>query len=258
MREGLTALLAGAGAELHRHKYGVAGDHLLFRHDSEFLGAKQTFKIEISSLERFAVLGVVERPLTVPTTDPGSYEPAQVRTAELIELIATKIRAFHQRRKGRDLYDLWLARSRVSDAAVLRKLVLFYFACRDVPFDRRAFFVTLDDKLSDRRFSADVDAFLPSTSPFGWLAAAGEVRAWLEEVLAPDEEDERFVLGVRYLNGSATGPNAAAAAAALDHPLVFLLGDRVTLSQPASDFTAEDLRRLMARARPVRDRNEGI
>ena len=34
---------------------------------------------------------------------------AQVRTFQLAELIATKLRALYQRSKGRDLFDVWLA-----------------------------------------------------------------------------------------------------------------------------------------------------
>lgn len=34
---------------------------------------------------------------------------ARIQTFQLQELVATKIRALYQRRKGRDVYDLWLA-----------------------------------------------------------------------------------------------------------------------------------------------------
>lgn len=51
-----------------------------------------------------------------PTCDPTSRHPgdwfsgqAEVRTFASPELIATKIRALYQRKKGRDLFDMWLA-----------------------------------------------------------------------------------------------------------------------------------------------------
>lgn len=36
------------------------------------------------------------------------FGEAQVRTYQLDELMGSKLRALHQRRKGRDLFDLWL------------------------------------------------------------------------------------------------------------------------------------------------------
>lgn len=39
----------------------------------------------------------------------GGPVRADVLTFEPVELIATKLRALYQRRKGRDLFDLWLA-----------------------------------------------------------------------------------------------------------------------------------------------------
>ena len=64
-------------------------------------------KIEVNTHERSPALPVVEQPHHVDSSWwTGS---AQVRTFQVAELVATKIRALFQRSKGRDLFDLWLA-----------------------------------------------------------------------------------------------------------------------------------------------------
>ena len=67
-------------------------------------------KIEINTREHFNVLGLVRWPFEVPSRwFSGSCELA---TYKLNELIGTKLRALYQRRKGRDLFDLWYAVTR--------------------------------------------------------------------------------------------------------------------------------------------------
>jgi len=64
-------------------------------------------KIEINTFERIPVM-----PLTTikHIIDVDFYSSsAHVKTFQVDELIATKIRALYQRSKGRDLFDIWLA-----------------------------------------------------------------------------------------------------------------------------------------------------
>ena len=64
-------------------------------------------KIEINSREHFSELGYTKNPLEV-SSRWWSGE-AHVTSFELDELLATKLRALFQRKKGRDLFDLWHA-----------------------------------------------------------------------------------------------------------------------------------------------------
>ena len=67
-------------------------------------------KIEINITEHFQVL-----PLRVERFDvPSEWfkGTADIITYEIDELIATKLRALYQRRKGRDLFDLWYSEFR--------------------------------------------------------------------------------------------------------------------------------------------------
>jgi predicted nucleotidyltransferase component of viral defense system len=82
------------------------GEHprVTFRFETE-TGAIRKVKIEIKSHEDFG--HVVPRLYAVPDLPVGNS--AVVPTYELDELLATKLRALYQRRKGRDLFDLWWA-----------------------------------------------------------------------------------------------------------------------------------------------------
>jgi predicted nucleotidyltransferase component of viral defense system len=77
---------------------------LLFRFESES-GLKRKLKIEINTHEHFT--GIVEKEFRVEhRVAAGSV---RIPTHSINELLATKLRAFCQRDKGRDLFDLWWA-----------------------------------------------------------------------------------------------------------------------------------------------------
>jgi predicted nucleotidyltransferase component of viral defense system len=64
--------------------------------------ARQRLKLEISFIERFPIQGQAERMLVTPFD-----EPLVINTYHLEELTSTKLRALYDRRKGRDIYDLY-------------------------------------------------------------------------------------------------------------------------------------------------------
>ena len=63
-------------------------------------------KIEINTKEHFHVLKLKE--IDCSMNSEWFTGTAKILTYKLEELIATKLRALYQRRKGRDLFDLWL------------------------------------------------------------------------------------------------------------------------------------------------------
>ncbi len=65
-------------------------------------------KIEINSREHFSVFDLEQQAFAIESRwFSGS---ASVKTYQLDELLGTKLRALYQRKKGRDLFDLWAAR----------------------------------------------------------------------------------------------------------------------------------------------------
>ncbi len=84
---------------------------LIYRFESEVPPIRPLrLKIEINTREHFAVLAYQPAPLVV--ANPWFTGEADVTTYPLDELMGTKLRALYQRRKGRDLFDLWLCLSR--------------------------------------------------------------------------------------------------------------------------------------------------
>ena len=84
---------------------------LVYRFESEIPPLRPLrLKIEINTREHFSVLGFARRQVVVD--NPWCTAAVQVRTFEIDELLGTKLRALYQRRKGRDLFDLWLGISR--------------------------------------------------------------------------------------------------------------------------------------------------
>ena len=67
-------------------------------------------KIEINTTEHYHVFDYAELPFKV-SSEWFSGE-AQIKTYQLDELMGSKLRALYQRRKGRDLFDLWFLLSK--------------------------------------------------------------------------------------------------------------------------------------------------
>jgi predicted nucleotidyltransferase component of viral defense system len=64
-------------------------------------------KIEVNTREHYSVYGLQDIPVKLDSEwDNGE---TLVPTYSLDELLATKLRALYQRKKGRDLFDLWYA-----------------------------------------------------------------------------------------------------------------------------------------------------
>ena len=116
-------------------------------------------KIEINSREHFSVLGFAKRPFAVDSRwFSGS---TSILTYPLDELVGTKMRALYQRKKGRDLFDLWLAQDRATvDADRVVKCFRRYMDHSMLKVSRAEFERNLDEKLSDGRFHEDIAPLL--------------------------------------------------------------------------------------------------
>lgn len=84
-------------------------------------------------------------------------------TYEMDELMATKLRALYQRRKGRDLFDLWY----VTDRNLINLNRVFdifskYCTYNDVKVTGAEFLKNLELKKDHRDFHMDMSVLLPS------------------------------------------------------------------------------------------------
>ena len=116
-------------------------------------------KIEINSREHFSIFGLEKIPFSVDSSwFRGSSE---IVTYTLDEILATKLRALYQRRKGRDLFDL--ARALESAKVDPSRVITAFMAYMERNGDRvtRALFErNLASKLHDPRFRADLAPLL--------------------------------------------------------------------------------------------------
>ncbi|MEZ5218538.1 MAG: nucleotidyl transferase AbiEii/AbiGii toxin family protein [Ilumatobacteraceae bacterium] len=133
------------------------GQHPKARFRSTFAtGDAMTIKIEINTFERSPARPIVRRGYGVDS--PWFTGHAEVPTFDLAELIATKIRALFQRKKGRDLFDLWLA---VRQAGVAPEDIAACFEpYRPDGWSAGCALDNLHAKLDDAQFVRDLGALI--------------------------------------------------------------------------------------------------
>lgn len=152
-------------------KQGTGMVTLLFRFESEIHPVVPLrLKIEINTREHLTHLGFVERQFKIE--NPWYTGNTPLRTYHLEELLGTKLRALYQRKKGRDLYDLWLA---LEDGALDPNQIIQCFR-RYMEFGNSAFSQTLlernlREKLHDPTFTADVLPLLTTEARERYLSA---------------------------------------------------------------------------------------
>jgi predicted nucleotidyltransferase component of viral defense system len=117
-------------------------------------------KIEINCREHFTVLGYKEIEYKIENSwANGSYN---LIAFEAEELLGTKLRALYQRKKGRDLFDLYHALTKLDlDTDKLIEVYKEYMAFSvDKPPTQKQFLRNMEEKLEDPDFSGDIYALL--------------------------------------------------------------------------------------------------
>lgn len=172
-------------------KHGMAT--YVCRADAED-GGTIRIKVETNVEEITPHLDRVKLPYAA--TSPWFDGAAEVTTFALDELMATKLRALYQRRKGRDLFDLWHTLIAL-DADDARIVAGFHHYMRDDAFTFPQLAQNLKAKLVDPDFTGDLLGLITDV-PEGYALDA-----------AADLVMER--LGARLRNAPATAQIAAGA-----------------------------------------------
>ncbi|MFA6033478.1 MAG: nucleotidyl transferase AbiEii/AbiGii toxin family protein [Myxococcota bacterium] len=146
--------------------------NLVYRFSSEDQPPKPLrLKIEINSREHFSVLGLTQRQFEVSSRWWSGK--TEVTTFGLDELLATKLRALYQRKKGRDLFDLWTASRRLNvNLEQLVNCFLRYLENDGLRVSRAEFESNIHDKFSDPVFLRDIGPLLASGTEWDQAAAA--------------------------------------------------------------------------------------
>ena len=111
-------------------------------------------KIEINTREHFSVLGLQKREFSVDSRWFSGN--CKVPTFGIEELLATKLRALYQRRKGRDLFDLWLGFTKTDTSAeLITKCFDEYMRKSKLKVSAKEYEANLEEKLKHPEFIKD-------------------------------------------------------------------------------------------------------
>ena len=145
-----------------RWKQGRGRVTVTYRFDTSFEPViRMRLKVEINTREHFNVQGTTRRPFTVDS--PWFQGTTELPVYRIEELLGTKLRALYQRKKGRDLYDLWLVlRSTDVDPRRIVDCFRHYMDHDNVTASRAEFEANLAGKLSDDVFLEDLQLLLPA------------------------------------------------------------------------------------------------
>jgi predicted nucleotidyltransferase component of viral defense system len=122
-------------------------------------------KIEINTTEHFNVLPIKSENHCVDSE--WFNGESIIRVYQLEELMGTKLRALYQRRKGRDLFDLWYAiQNKLINVETVIEIFNKYCAYNNNPITRFDFEKNLESKKQHRDFLMDIKPLLVSN--FEW------------------------------------------------------------------------------------------
>ncbi len=152
---------------------------LTWRVESEE-GLPLKLKVEINSREHFTVLGYQQIPFTM--TSRWHTGSASITSYNRDELLGTKLRELFQRKKGRDLFDLWYASQTIPvNPESVVSCFFRYMEHEKHKVSRAGFEMNLLEKLDDSRFWGDMEPLLTSLTSWNPKAAG----MYVLEVLAP-------------------------------------------------------------------------
>lgn len=114
-------------------------------------------KIEVNTREHFSVYGLQD--ILVRMNSEWYKGEALVTTYGLEELLATKLRALYQRKKGRDLFDLWYALNN-AEVNVGKLIEAFKYYMNEEKRHRvtqKEFIENIEKKIDDTDFIVDMN-----------------------------------------------------------------------------------------------------
>lgn len=145
---------------------------LTWRYESEMTPVQpMRLKVEINCREHFNVLGLQKQKFKLQSA--WYSKESSITTYALEELLGTKLRALYQRRKGRDLFDLYqgLIKGKVDTASVLRSYREYIAFSVAQPPTRKQFQLNMEAKLKDPEFLEDTVALLKTGEKYDPLIA---------------------------------------------------------------------------------------
>lgn len=141
--------------------------------------AIQKLKIEINTREHFSIQDLQKIKHTVEST--WFSDTAEITTFTLEELLATKLRALYQRRKGRDLFDFWYANTKATiNINTVISIFGEYLNREKLTVDSQTLIRNVNHKLTNPEFVGDISALINPKIDFDIQEAWDEVKLLLE------------------------------------------------------------------------------
>ena len=141
----------------------TASEHnatLIFRFDSENEPVTRLkLKVEINTREHFSVFDTLDIEHNLVSTYHSGK--CKIKTFTVEELLSTKLRALYQRKKGRDLFDLWYANEKVKpDSKKIIEAFNKYISNENLSISSKDFIDNMEEKINDTDFIGDISGLL--------------------------------------------------------------------------------------------------
>ena len=136
---------------------------MLFRMESEIPPTVPIrLKVEINCYEHFDVLGLVKRHFSVENS--WFTGQAELTTYQFNELLGTKLRALYQRKKGRDLFDLYvgLTEGQCNADEIIQCCNRYMAFVVEKPPTYKQFVNNMETKMNDAEFLGDTMGLIRS------------------------------------------------------------------------------------------------
>lgn len=172
---------------IEMRRYGV---RMRFRFDSEMEVVPLRLKVEINTYEHFTTLGY--RNVNFVVVNQWFDGQCTLRTFTLEEMLASKINAIYERRKGRDLFDLdYALQNRELDVDSIFKSWLEYRRLKneEVP-SWRGYVQNMEEKLQLDEYRFEVLPLLRNGVEYDPVSAWHRVRQYFIDRLQTDRDRE--------------------------------------------------------------------
>lgn len=142
-----------------KRKITERGAKVIYRYQAVG-GLPAKLKIEINTTEHFQVLPLKFEPFAIQSE--WFQGACEIVVYELEELMATKLRALYQRRKGRDLFDLWhVFKQEMVDISKVIEIFQQYCANDGIAISKELFQKNMETKRLNMDFQVDMNILLP-------------------------------------------------------------------------------------------------
>jgi predicted nucleotidyltransferase component of viral defense system len=152
IRERLVFLGTKRTVKQHIHSNTIA-----YRFETELPPVvNMRLKIEINTREHLNILGLQEIPYEVKSAWFSGQ--CNITGYEVEELLGTKLKALYQRKKGRDLFDLYwaLTRLNIDTEKVIHCYNVHMKNAVNKPPTQKQFLINMNEKITDMEFTGDI------------------------------------------------------------------------------------------------------